>query len=144
MPLKDQFGQKLPGLYCTITIELFKGLKKMETPGSRQSCRLPDSPIREVVFRIRIFPRIRSQNRNGSKCSVRDLGQSDLCKNLGKFGSLPCPFKVWLEENFNFFSKLFSISLSSLWQFCPGNLETCCGFGALLSYSQSFSALSAT
>ncbi len=30
---------------------------------------------------------------NGSKCSVRDLGQSDLCKNLGKFGSLPCPFK---------------------------------------------------
>jgi hypothetical protein len=25
--------------------------------------------------------------------SARDLGQSDLCKKLGKFGSLPCPFK---------------------------------------------------
>jgi hypothetical protein len=23
---------------------------------------------------------------------VRDLGQSDLCKNLGKISSLPCPF----------------------------------------------------
>ncbi len=59
----------------------------------RQSCRLPDSPIRGVVFRIQISPRVRSQNLNGSKSSVRDLGQSDLCKNLGKFGSLPCPFK---------------------------------------------------
>ncbi len=27
-------------------------------------------------------PRIQSQNRNGSKCSVRDLGQRDLCKKL--------------------------------------------------------------
>ncbi len=25
--------------------------------------------------------------------SVRDLGQSDLCKNIGKTGSFPCPFK---------------------------------------------------
>ncbi len=79
-------------MYCTITIELFKGLKKMDN--SRQSCRLPDSPIRGVVFRTQISLRIRSQNRNGSKCSVRDLGQSDLCKNLGKFGLLPFPFKV--------------------------------------------------
>jgi hypothetical protein len=57
--------------------------------------RLPDSPIRGVVFRIRISPRIRSQNRNSSKCSARDLGQSDLCKKLGKFGSLPCPFNFY-------------------------------------------------
>ncbi len=56
------------------------------------NCRLPDSPIRGVVFRRRISPRIQSQNRNGSKCSARDLGQSDLCKKLGKFGSLPCLF----------------------------------------------------
>jgi hypothetical protein len=28
---------------------------------------------------------------NSSKISVRDLGQSDLCKNIGKTGSLPCP-----------------------------------------------------
>ncbi len=62
------------------------------------SCRLPVSlsrrAIRGVVFRIRISPRIRSQSQNDSKCSVRDLGQSDLCKNLGKFGSLPCPFNA--------------------------------------------------
>jgi len=60
----------------------------MDTPGN-----LVDSPIWGVVFQIRISPRIRNQNRNGSKCSVRDISQSDLCKNLGKFGSLPCPLK---------------------------------------------------
>jgi hypothetical protein len=27
------------------------------------------------------------------KGSVRDLGQSDLCKNIEKTGSMPCPFK---------------------------------------------------
>ncbi len=37
------------------------------------SCRLPDSASQGVVFRLRIYPRIRSQNRNGSKGSVRDL-----------------------------------------------------------------------
>jgi hypothetical protein len=37
-----------------------------------------------VDFRVRISPRIRSQNRNGLKGSVRDLGQSDLCKNMEK------------------------------------------------------------
>ncbi len=47
---------------------------------------------RGVVFRLRISPRIRSQNRNGSKCSVRDLCPTDLCKNLGKSASSPCPF----------------------------------------------------
>ena len=42
--------------------------------------------------------------------SVRDLGQSDLCKNLGKFGSLPCPFKgtqAW--DNFEFFFTLSNL-----------------------------------
>ncbi len=38
MPSKDQFGQKLE-MYCTITIELFKCLKKMDIPGN-----LVDSP----------------------------------------------------------------------------------------------------
>jgi hypothetical protein len=32
-----------------------------------------DSPSRRVVFRLQISPRIRSQNQNGSKGSVRDL-----------------------------------------------------------------------
>jgi hypothetical protein len=32
-----------------------------------------DSPSRGVIFRLRISPRIRSQNWNGSKGSVRDL-----------------------------------------------------------------------
>jgi hypothetical protein len=52
-----------------------------------------------VVFQIRISPRIWSQNRNGSKSSARDLGQSDLCKKLGKFGSLPCPFNIALDQS---------------------------------------------
>jgi hypothetical protein len=34
--------------------------------------RLSHSPGRGVAFRLRISPRIRSQNRNGSKGSVRD------------------------------------------------------------------------
>jgi hypothetical protein len=49
--------------------------------------------MRGVNFRILISPRIRSQNLNSLKGSVRNLGQSDLCKNIGKTGSLPCPFK---------------------------------------------------
>ncbi len=49
------------------------------------------SPIRRVDFGIWISPRIQSKNRNGLKGSVRNLGQSDLCKNIGKTGSLPCP-----------------------------------------------------
>jgi hypothetical protein len=57
------------------------------------SCRLPDSASRGVVFRIRISPRSRSQNLNGSKCSVRDLCRTDFCKNPRKSASLPCPFK---------------------------------------------------
>ncbi len=43
---------------------------RLADAGSR---RLPDSPIRVVDFRLRISPRIRSQNRNSSKASVRDL-----------------------------------------------------------------------
>ncbi len=64
-------------MYYHNTVELFKGLKKMDTPGNL------------VGVRIRISPRIRSQNRNGLKGSVRDLGHSDLCKNIEKTGSLP-------------------------------------------------------
>ncbi len=67
----------------------------MSTPllaesGSR---RLSDSPSRGVVFRLRISPRIRSQKRNGSKDTVRDLWGSNFCKNPRKSASLPCPFK---------------------------------------------------
>ncbi len=42
-----------------------------------ESRRLPVLLSRGVVLRIRISPRIRSQNRNGSKCSVRDLCRTD-------------------------------------------------------------------
>jgi hypothetical protein len=59
----------------------------------RQSGRLPDSASRRYVFRLRISPRIRSQNRNGSMCIVRDICQTYLCKNPRKSASLPCPFK---------------------------------------------------
>ncbi len=31
---------------------------------------------------------------DGLKCSVRDQCRTDLCKNLGKSASLPCPFKI--------------------------------------------------
>jgi hypothetical protein len=47
-----------------------------------ESRRLPDSPSLGVVFRLRISPRIRSQNRNSLICSVRDLCRTDLWKNL--------------------------------------------------------------
>jgi hypothetical protein len=56
--------------------------------------RLPVSLSRGVVFRIRISSRIWSQNRNGSKCSVRDLCRTDLYKNLWKSGLFPCPFNI--------------------------------------------------
>ncbi len=59
----------------------------------RHSCRLPDSASWGVVFRLRISPRIRSQNWNGSKRSVMDLCRTVLCKNPRKSASLPCPFK---------------------------------------------------
>ncbi len=55
----------------------------------RQSCRLHDSASRGVVFWLWISPRIRS---------VRDLSQTDLCKNPRKSASLPCPFKHSTKE----------------------------------------------
>ncbi len=82
MPFKDNFGQKLARdviYYQNCTILRFEN-----NCIYRQSCRLPDSPIRGVVFRIWISPRIRSQNWNGRK-----------------FGSLPCPFKttrIWFQQ----------------------------------------------
>ncbi len=58
-----------------------------------------------VVFWLRISPRIRSQNRKDSKCSVRDLCRTDLCKNPRKSTSLPCPFKSvdFLSKNIAMF-----------------------------------------
>jgi hypothetical protein len=53
-----------------------------------------DSPSRGVVFRIRISPRIRSQKRNGSKGSVRDLWGTNFCKNPRKSAWSPCPFNT--------------------------------------------------
>jgi hypothetical protein len=64
--------------------------------------RLANSLSRGVVFRLCISPRIRSQNRNGSKGSVRDLWGTNFCKNPRKSASLPCPFKkiqIWWCKN---------------------------------------------
>jgi hypothetical protein len=61
---------------------------------------LPDSPMQGVDFWLWISPRIRSQNRGGSKGSVRDLCWPELCENIGKFGSLPCRFKERGWESF--------------------------------------------
>ncbi len=69
MPVKDQFGKKI-SQGCNVILQAFLST--------------PDSPMRGVDFRIRISPRIRSQNWNGLKGGVRDLGQSDLCKNIEK------------------------------------------------------------
>ncbi len=59
-----------------------------------QSCRLPGSASHGVVFRLRISLQIRSENRSGSKCCVRDSGGTDFCKNPRKSASLPCPFNL--------------------------------------------------
>ncbi len=64
-----------------------------------ESRRLADSPSRGVVFRLRISPRIRSQKRNGSKDSVRDLWGPNFCKNPRKSVSLPCPFKIGIDSS---------------------------------------------
>jgi hypothetical protein len=71
----------------------FRAVPILASNSQRYSYSKNDSPtpMRRVDFRIRISPKIRSQNRNGLTGSVRDLGQSDLCKNIEKTGSLPCP-----------------------------------------------------
>jgi hypothetical protein len=72
------------------TIDLFKGLKKIVFIGN-----LVDSPTARVVesfFDYEYLRDIRSQIRNGSKCSIRDLCRTNLCKNPRKSASLPCPF----------------------------------------------------
>jgi hypothetical protein len=57
-----------------------------------KKCRNCDSPMRGFAFLLQKSPRIRTQNRNGSKGCVRDLCRTDVCKNIRKPGSLPCPF----------------------------------------------------
>jgi hypothetical protein len=93
MPLKDQFGKKISQRCNVLSLLIY--LKVWKKGNSKQSCRLPDSMSQGVDFRLRISPRIRNQNLNGWKGSIRDLYQTDLCKNIGKTGSLPCPFKTF-------------------------------------------------
>jgi hypothetical protein len=50
---------------------------RLADAGSR---RLPDSPIRGVDFRLRISPRIRSQNRDSLKASVWDYADLNYAK----------------------------------------------------------------
>ncbi len=62
-------------------------------------------------------PRIRSQNRNGSKGSVRDLWLTNFCKNPRKYASLPCPFNI---NVLRFASKIIFFLcnvFASLWKF---------------------------
>ncbi len=84
----------------------------------RHSCRLSDSASRGVVFRLRISPRIRIPNRNGSKFSVRNLCRTDFCKNPRKSAPLPCPFNVSLHFicwQCHILSALFSVKYMSLY-----------------------------
>jgi hypothetical protein len=63
----------------------------MDTPGN-----LVDSPTHrcgESIFEYEYLREFEAGKSNGLKGRVRELGQSDLCKNTGKSGSLPCPFK---------------------------------------------------
>ncbi len=86
-----------------VAIQIFKNLSSIFRTLNciyRQSCRLPRLAESGVVFRLRISPRIRSQNRNGSKRSVSDLCRTILCKNPRKFASLQCPLKVHKNKNF--------------------------------------------
>jgi hypothetical protein len=103
MPLKDQFGKKSQGSNLLSQLNYLKFWKQWILQAILLTPRLTDAVSR---FRIWISPRIRSQNRNGLKGNVRDLGKSDLCKNIGKTGSLPCPFKhgklwrlMWFSQN---------------------------------------------
>jgi hypothetical protein len=78
--------------------EIFVIEKRLPDSASRAG----DSPTQRVgelgfVFRLRISSRIRSQNRNGSKCSVRVLCRTDLCKNPRKSASLPCPY-IYMQK----------------------------------------------
>ncbi len=66
-----------------IDFDLLKSLKKLQLSGLAS---------RGVVSRLQISPRIRSQNRNGSKGTVRDSCGTALCKTPEKSDSLPCPF----------------------------------------------------
>ncbi len=57
-------------------------------------------------FTKKISPHIRSKNRNGWNSNVRDPCRTDLCKNVGKTGSLPCPFNI---EGVRFVSKIICL-----------------------------------
>ncbi len=109
---------------------------------SHESLALPFEPFRlptptprlaeSLVFRLRISPRIRSQNRNGSKCSARDLCRTDLCKNLGKSASLPCPFNLQIyvrvmPQKHTAWNKRISTQARTMccWPFCSSNTTNC-------------------
>ncbi len=58
-----------------------------------------------VVFQIRMSLRIRSKNRSGSKCSVRDSWGTNFCKNPRKSTSLPCPFNNYTITETSFYAR---------------------------------------
>jgi hypothetical protein len=72
--------------------------------------RLLDLVCRGVVFRLRISPRIRSQKRNGSKGSVRDLWGPNFCKNPRKSASLPCPFNTTFSKFWKILDPIYTFA----------------------------------
>jgi hypothetical protein len=90
----------------------------------RHSCRLPDSASRRVVFRLRMSPRIRSQNRNGLKRSVMDLCQTGLRKNPRKSASLRCPFKITVVRRY--WESKKNVKLCYIKTNLPGMIKPAC------------------
>ncbi len=75
-------------MYYHNRITVFKRLKKMDTPGN-----LVDSPTHRCVESIFQYEYLRELE-HGLKGSVRDLGQSDLCKNIEKMVHCHVPLNL--------------------------------------------------
>ncbi len=71
----------------------------MNTPGNLSTPRFTDTGSRFSNTNISGNSKPKSERLEMWCNCVRDIGQSDLCKNLGKFGSLPCLFKDKHIEN---------------------------------------------
>ncbi len=73
-------------------------------------------PSRGVVFRLRISPRIRSQNQNGSKGSARDLWGTNFCKTPENLPHCHVSVSRHTNREYSVQSNLNIISYSSFHQ----------------------------
>ena len=73
-------------MYYTVSNGLFKVLKTRIIQGYLADS--AQSPMRGVDFRLRISPRIQSQNRKGLSMCVRDLCLTDIYKKINLTTSL--------------------------------------------------------